>query len=174
MRSHCDPLGSRPLRLPPNPAAQRTINQSLPACKELLSDFKIVIQRIDGSAGQPYPYGCLSGNDTLAITGDGFFATPAFIIGPWPADGRASRSKSSNRLPIHRSSRNNDLRLNKWLCSRSRQRLHCPVDVSFSNSRRSRIRVTGKCLRSPCQNWTSVSHAWAKSMVWLSLNISEV
>ena len=29
-------------------------------------------------------------------------------------------------------------------------------------------------LESPFQNWTHVSHAWAKSMVWLSSNISEV
>jgi hypothetical protein len=29
-------------------------------------------------------------------------------------------------------------------------------------------------LRLPCQNWTSGWHAWSKSMVWLSLKISEV
>jgi hypothetical protein len=50
----------------------------------------------------------------------------------------------------------------------------CPVGASFGNFRKSRILDTGKCLKSPFQNWTGGWHAWAKSMVWLSLNISEV
>ena len=108
------------------------------------------------------------------VTTDGFFAATASIIGSWPGDGRVSRSRSNSRLPAHRSNQNNDLRLNKPPRSRSGRRLNCPVGEYFSNSRRSRILGTGRCLKSPFRNWTNVSHAWVKSMVWLSLNISEV
>ena len=113
-------------------------------------------------------------NDTLTATLDGFFLPQTSIIGPWRGDGRASRSKSSRQRPTHRSSRNNDLHLNRRPRNRNGTPLHCPVGTSFSNSRKFRILDTGKCLKPLFQNWTGAWHAWAKSMVWLSLSISEV
>jgi hypothetical protein len=113
-------------------------------------------------------------NDTLTATLDGFFLPQASIIGLWRGDGRASRSKSSSQRLTHRSSRNNDLHLSRRPRNRNGTPLHCPVCTSFSNSRRFRILDTGNCLKPLFQNSTGGWHAWAKSMVWLSLNISEV
>jgi hypothetical protein len=93
-------------------------------------------------------------NDTLTATLDGFFSPLTSIIGPWRADGRASRSKSSSQRLTHRSSRNNDLHPNRRPRNRNGTPLHCPVGTSFSNSRKFSILGTGKCLKPLFQNST--------------------